>query len=51
MNIIVPETNCYADKYLQNKYPREETHKKYSWIPVTVDEMWIFLEYLSIKSL
>lgn len=46
INIIVTETNRYADKFLKSKYSREENRKKYGWTPVNSNEIWMFLAVL-----
>lgn len=51
IDIIVNETNRFAEQYLEKKYPRQSAREKYGWAPVDSDEMWVFFAILIYQAM
>lgn len=51
VDLIITETNRYADQYITKKYTSESRRQKYGWYPVTRDEFWAFLGLLLYQAI
>ena len=51
VNIIVTETNRYAQKYLEKKYSSQAERNNYGRYPFTTDEFWAFFAILIYQSI
>lgn len=51
VDLIVTQTNYFAEQHIASKYATTAEKKKYGWYPLTSDEFWAFFAILIYQSI